>query len=224
MFASAILALAALAHTASATVFITSPVASTNWAAGQQQTLSWQDDGASPSLKDFGPAKVSLAVGNAIQQTPVQVIAEGVDVSTTASIVFTPDANAGANGNMYFIRVESISLKDPKTPQYPALSFSAKFTMSGMTGTFNSTVQAQIDGASTAPIGGATPSSAPSSTGSPASVTAANHAASGAPSASKASTTPSASAKADHSGAMTTTVSTVFALAGSAAVLAAMML
>lgn len=47
---------------------VTSPVASTSWAAGTQQTISWQDDGTSPDLKTFGPAKVTLGVGNAITQ------------------------------------------------------------------------------------------------------------------------------------------------------------
>jgi len=47
---------------------ITSPVASSTFAAGKQATISWQDDGSAPSLKDFGPAKVSIYVGNAQQQ------------------------------------------------------------------------------------------------------------------------------------------------------------
>lgn len=73
-----------------------------------------------------------------------------------------------------FIRFQSLSLMGPNNSIYPALAFSAKFTyvpaffpltqhrlilfapdrMSGMSGTFNATVQQQIDGQSTAPIGG----------------------------------------------------------------------
>lgn len=146
----------ALSATALAKVFITEPVASTTWQAGEPQTVSWNDDGTTPSLESFGPAKISIYVGNAQQQTLLQAITPSLDVSTAGSVEFTPDPKIGPNGNQYFIRIESIGLKDPAAPTAPALSFSAKFTMSGMTGTFPPDVQAQIDGASTAPIGGAT--------------------------------------------------------------------
>ncbi|TCD68791.1 hypothetical protein EIP91_009805 [Steccherinum ochraceum] len=160
------LALAACAQGALGALFITSPVASTTWAAGQQQTLSWQDDGQAPNLQAFGPALVTVAIGNAIQQTSLQTVVSSVDVSTTSSIVFTPDQTMGGNSNDYFIRIQSLGLKDATQPQYPALAFSAKFTLSGMTGQFNSTVQQQIDGTATAPIGGgaAAPTSSPAAT------------------------------------------------------------
>ncbi|KAG1886782.1 hypothetical protein F4604DRAFT_1675628 [Suillus subluteus] len=117
----------ALAASALANVFITSPVGSTTFTAGQQATVSWQDDGTSPNLTSFGPALIGIYTGNADQQ---------VD-STFSS----------------FVRFTSISLTDATNPQYPAEAFSAKFTMTGMTGTFNSTIQAEINGQSTAPIG-----------------------------------------------------------------------
>ena len=63
-FSSSLLVLAAAAAPALATVYVTSPVASTSWAAGQSQTISWQDDGASPSLSEFGTAKVGIYVGS----------------------------------------------------------------------------------------------------------------------------------------------------------------
>jgi hypothetical protein len=151
MFTKSFIVLA-LAAQAFATVFITSPVASTTFSGGKQATISWQDDGASPSLKDFGPAKVSIYVGNAQQQTSLQLITASVDVSTTASIQFTPDPTIGPNSNQYFIRIESLSLKDAKQPQYPALAFSAKFAMDNMSGTFSDAAQAQIAGQSTAPL------------------------------------------------------------------------
>lgn len=151
MFTKSFIVLA-LAAQAFATVFITSPVASTTFSGGKQATISWQDDGASPSLKDFGPAKVSIYVGNAQQQTSLQLITASVDVSTTASIQFTPDPTIGPNSNQYFVRVESLSLKDATQPQYPALAFSAKFAMDNMSGTFSDAAQAQIAGQSTAPL------------------------------------------------------------------------
>jgi hypothetical protein len=151
MFSRTLIALA-FSASALANVFITFPVASTTLTGGQQANITWQDDGKSPSLQQFGPAKISIYVGNAQQQTSLQLAGQ-VDVSTASSLSFTPDPTIGPNGNEYFIRVESISLKDATNPQYPALAFSAKFTMAGMTGTFTPAEQSQIDGQSTAPIG-----------------------------------------------------------------------
>ncbi|THV05735.1 hypothetical protein K435DRAFT_744669 [Dendrothele bispora CBS 962.96] len=149
-------ALSLFASSAFATVFITSPTQSIGFTGGQQATISWQDDGKSPSLADFGDAKVSIYTGNANQQTLLQEVTSGVNVATTASIQFVPDASIGPNGDNYFIRVESLNLKDSANTAFPALAFSSRFTMSGMSGTFNATIQAQIDGQSTAPIGGTT--------------------------------------------------------------------
>jgi len=156
--------LLALSAGAFANVFITSPVASSTFTGNQHATISWQDDGAQPSLKSFGPAKVSIYAGNAQQQTLLQTIVPSVDVSTTSSVQFTVDPSIGPNSNEYFVRIESISLKDAKAPQYPALAFSAKFTMNGMTGVFSQAVLSQIAGQSTAPLAGAT--SAPAQTSS----------------------------------------------------------
>ncbi|KAL4067427.1 hypothetical protein V8B97DRAFT_917627 [Scleroderma yunnanense] len=157
MFSSAIVSLA-LAASALANVYITAPVATTSWPGGQPAAVTWQDDGQSPSLASFGAAKFSIYVGNANQQTPLQLISASVDVANVSSLTFTPDPTIGPNSGEYFIRVESLALKDAKSPQYPALAFSAKFTLTNMSGTFNSSIQQEIDGQSTAPIGGATAS------------------------------------------------------------------
>jgi len=175
MFSKALVVLAISASTF-ATVFTTSPVASTTYSGGKEATVSWQDDGSAPTLKDFGPAMVSIYVGNALQQTRLQTISASVDVSTTSTINFTPDASIGPNGNDYFIRFESLGLKDAKAPQFPALAFSAKFTMDNMSGNFNASVKAQIDGQSTAPING--PTAAASGTGASATTTGSKAAAS----------------------------------------------
>ncbi|KAI9567698.1 hypothetical protein HD554DRAFT_931445 [Boletus coccyginus] len=164
MFSSAFVALA-LAASALANVFLTSPVASTTFTAGQQATLSWQDSGEAPSLAQFGKATFAIYVGNAIQQTPLQTIATSVNVSSTSSLTFTPQPDIGPNSDEYFIRVTSEVYKNPSSPQYFAEAFSAKFTLAGMTGSFNATLQAQIDGQSTAPIGATSTASSPSATG-----------------------------------------------------------
>jgi len=113
----------ALSASAFANVFITNPTSSTTFNGGKSATVSWQDDGKQPTLQAFGPAIVSIYAGNSQQQTLLQTITPSVDVSTTQSVVFTPDATIGPNGNEYFIRFQSISLKDATQTQYPALAF-----------------------------------------------------------------------------------------------------
>lgn len=144
----------AFAASALANVFITSPTASSTFTAGQPATLAWQDDGKAPSLLAFGAALIGIYAGNANQQTLLQTISSSLDVSTTSSVNFTPTAGIGPNSNEYFIRMDSLSLKDANNTKNPAQAFSAKFTLTDMSGSFNSTLQAEINGQSTAPIGG----------------------------------------------------------------------
>ncbi|KAG2103395.1 uncharacterized protein F5147DRAFT_278342 [Suillus discolor] len=162
MFSKAVISFA-LAGSALANVFITSPVASTTFTAGQQAIVNWQDDGLSPNLTSFGASLIGIYTGNANQQTLLQTISSSVDVSTTSSINFTPDGTIGPDSDEYFVRFTSINLKDATNSQFPAEAFSAKFTMTGMTGTFNTTVQDEINGQSTAPIGATTTATATSS-------------------------------------------------------------
>jgi len=84
-------------------------------------------------------------------------------VANIANINFTPDPTIGPSTNVYFIRFTSDSAKDPSNPTFPAESFSAKFALDNMSGTFNATVQAQISGATTAPIPNPTPTPATNS-------------------------------------------------------------
>ncbi|KAF8634375.1 hypothetical protein AX15_000945 [Amanita polypyramis BW_CC] len=140
---------------------ITSPASSTTFTAGQQATIKWQDDGAPPSLAQFGPAKVSIYTGDSAHQTPLQLIAANVDVSKTSAIEFTPDPAIGADGNNYFIRIESLSLKDPTQPQYPALAFSSKFTLTGTSGSSSANGST---GNSTAPASSSSPKASAAAT------------------------------------------------------------
>jgi hypothetical protein len=50
---------------------VTSPTASTTFTGGSQSTVSWIDDGKSPSLTAFGDASLSIYVGNAQQQVSI---------------------------------------------------------------------------------------------------------------------------------------------------------
>jgi len=160
-----------LASVAFATVYVTAPVATTTDKAGQSAVVSWIDNNIPPTLAQFGPASVAIYVGNANQQTQLQVLNGSVDVSKVSSINFTPDGSIGPDGQEYFIRIESLGSKDSTGNFYE--SFSALFTLTGMTGTFASSVSAEIAGQSTAPFGaqsssasGTGSSSTPSVTGS----------------------------------------------------------
>jgi hypothetical protein len=66
---SKVLLVFSLTSVALATVFVTSPVASTTFTGGQSAQIVWQEGGAPvPSLSTFGLAKISIYVGNAQQQ------------------------------------------------------------------------------------------------------------------------------------------------------------
>ncbi|KAK2460020.1 hypothetical protein APHAL10511_007943 [Amanita phalloides] len=190
MFAKSLL-LFYLAGSALGGVYITSPTAASTFTGGQQATINWQDDGTTPLLSQFGPSTIAIYIGNALQQTPLQTISNNTDVSKTSAIQFTADPTIGPNNKNYFVRIQSLSFMDPKMPQYNAMAFSAKFTMAGMSGSFNAAEQAQINGQSTAPLTGPTAASsgnstavsstasATTTTGSKASATAASNAAVG---------------------------------------------
>jgi len=145
-----------------ATVYITSPTATSNISAGTSFAITWQDDGNSPTLKDFGPARVGLYVGNVRQQVPVQIITDSIDVSKVQTIDFIPKADAGPNSDQYFIRFDSEGLKANGTND-PAQAFSHKFSLNNMTGSFNASVLSIIAGQSTAPFGSQTSSGSSSS-------------------------------------------------------------
>jgi hypothetical protein len=156
MFSKALIVLT-LATASFAKIFTVAPVAATKYSGGKEAVVRWQDDGSAPSLKDFGPAQISIYVGNQLQQTRLQTINSSIDVSLESQVTFTVDASIGPDSSEYFIRFESIGFKDPDAPQFPALAFSAKFTLDSMTGVFSAPVLQQIAGQSTAPLGGQTP-------------------------------------------------------------------
>ena len=210
MFAKAFLLLA-VASQAFATVFITNPVATSSFAGGSDVTVTWIESGSGPTLEDFGPSIISVYVGNAQQQTRLQTIEEDVDVSKSGSVTWKVDPSIGPDSREYFIRVESISLKDAAAPQYPALAFSAKFGLTGMSGEFSAAAQAQIAGQSTAPLAAPTAAPGAASASSGSGATTASHAASvsrAASSSGSARPTSSAGSKADEAdGALANTIS-----------------
>lgn len=195
---SKVLLVFSLISVAFATLMITQPVASTTYHGGTAGAeVAWQDNGTAPLLPAYGSSTVSIYVGNALQQTSLQLLST-VDVSSTSSVTFTPDPTIGPNGNEYFIRIQSVSGKD--STGAPLQAFSAKFSLDNMSGTFNSSVQAEISGQVTAPL-------APQSSSLSASGTTG-------PSSSTPSMTTSIGSSKSHTGTSSTTSSTASATSG----------
>ncbi|KAF8323994.1 hypothetical protein DL93DRAFT_66599 [Clavulina sp. PMI_390] len=140
MFSKAIaaLSLAALAPQALASLYITSPVASTDCSAETACQVAWNDDGTTPALGTIGICDVGLYVGNQYTQFLLQDLGN-LNIASQATASFLPNPAVGGNSNLYFIRFTATNYF-PNNDGIPWEGFSAKFTLNGMTGTFNSTV------------------------------------------------------------------------------------
>ncbi|KAG8900975.1 hypothetical protein FRB99_005649 [Tulasnella sp. 403] len=142
---------ASLASQVAATIYVTEPVASTVCDPSKAPcNVKWSDDGNQPPLASIGNCKIELCTGGQIQQTCLQILSAGIDVSQNAQIAYNANPQIGPAGTFYFIKFTSLTAKDPTNPAFPFTAYSAKFNVVG-TGTFNSTVQAQISGAAAAP-------------------------------------------------------------------------
>jgi len=193
---SVLLAAAAVFSQVSATIYVTQPVASTVCAAGAPCTLAWNDDGNAPSLATIGACSIDLCTGGVQQQTCLENLSPSTDVSQTAQLSYTVNPSIGESGNMWFIKFTSLAYKDPTNPQFPFTAFSAKVTLTGMTGTFNATVESEIQGATVAATSAAATSAVAATTAATSMVTA------------KASSTGSAAAKTTSSTAAKATGTT----------------
>jgi hypothetical protein len=140
----------AVASLASANLYVTEPVASTICSANVNCVITWNDDGTTPALGTIGPCSIALYTGGMQQQTFLQSISPSTDVSQVATVSYLPDPTVGPDGAFYFIKYTSLSYMDPTNPTYPYTAYSSKFTLNGMTGTFNASVEAQISGAASA--------------------------------------------------------------------------
>jgi len=140
MFSSILTAsfVAALVPEALAKLCITAPVMQTVCQAKQPCIIAWNDDGVSPSLSQIGNCSVGIYIGSQTTQLQLQPLGF-IDVSQQPSYNFTPNPIVGGNSPQYFIRFTSVGLSEGI---YPYEGFSAKFTLAGMTGTFNSTEEA----------------------------------------------------------------------------------
>jgi hypothetical protein len=148
--------LAALAPQALASLYITSPVASTVCQAGTSCPVTWNDDGTQPTLAMIGACTVGLYVGDQFTQYQLQPLGD-VDVATQASATFIPNASVGGPSDLYFLRFTATTYT--VNGGIPWEGFSAKFTINGMTGTFNAS-ESSLMYAPTTTLGGGTSAAA----------------------------------------------------------------
>ncbi|PWY98467.1 hypothetical protein BCV70DRAFT_212821 [Testicularia cyperi] len=135
------LAIAAAAPVMS-TIVVTLPVASTTSAGGRSLEVEWEDDGKSPTASDWGRVNIYLATGSHDVQYKLQTLDTNVSY-TKNSGSYKINSNAGPNGGYYFIRFEGTQTDATGIPE---MAFSARFTLSGMSGTFNSTIMSELSG------------------------------------------------------------------------------
>ncbi|PWN52503.1 hypothetical protein IE53DRAFT_373529 [Violaceomyces palustris] len=156
---AAVLALAlAAASPALSTLVATSPVASTTGRGGKKLDVEWKDDGTSPKISsDWGSVNIFLATGSHDVQFKLQELGTAVSPSKTSGS-YTIDPSVGPDGGYYFIRFEGTNAA---ANGIPPMAFSARFTLKGMSGQFNSTVMAELSGpGGTVSSGGAASSTA----------------------------------------------------------------
>ncbi|GAA5980325.1 hypothetical protein JCM11641_001767 [Rhodosporidiobolus odoratus] len=135
-----------LAGSTLAKVYIYKPVESSHYQPGESFTVSWRDDGTPPSWEEWGPSTIGLYTGSATSQTLLTTLGTISDPSKSSEHLITIDGQWGGNSSDYFIRIESTSSQNPETDD-PLQAFSARFTLSGMTGKFSEEVEAQLAGA-----------------------------------------------------------------------------
>ncbi|KAK0527200.1 hypothetical protein OC835_005048 [Tilletia horrida] len=142
--AAALLALTQLAH---ANIVVHSPVAATKAKGGDKLDVEWVDDGKNPTLKSYGAVNVYLCTGSSTVQYKLQTLKSDVKTSRTKGS-WKIDPNAGPNSDKYFLRFEGTNML---AGGVPPMAFSARFTLSGMKGTWNATILNTNKGASDAP-------------------------------------------------------------------------
>ncbi|KAJ3496508.1 hypothetical protein NLJ89_g10476 [Agrocybe chaxingu] len=117
-------------------LYIVEPRQGTTCRGGQLCTVTWLDDGTRPLLSAIGVSTIGLYTG---KQQLVQRIAP-VDVSTAQSLTFTPNPAAGPNSDDYYISITSTTLKGNESIPYSG--FSAWFSLTGMSGSFDTPLPA----------------------------------------------------------------------------------
>ncbi|GAA5846057.1 hypothetical protein JCM11251_005400 [Rhodosporidiobolus azoricus] len=147
------LAALSLLPAALAKVYIYKPVASSYYAPGDSFTVSWRDDGESPSWTEWGASTLTLMTGSATSQTVLSDLGTLSSASSQHEVLITIDGSWGPDSSDYFIRVQSDAGKAANGD--PLQAFSARFRLQEMTGEWSPAVQAQLAG-SAVPAAGTT--------------------------------------------------------------------
>jgi len=134
----------ALSTIVNAVLVPTAPIAATEWDARRAQVVEWIDDNQEPRLNDLANISIQLFTGSTFQQSFLQDLTGTRNIKGTRnSISVRFDQDLGPDGQYYFLRFRSDDLTEDV--------FSAKFTLDHMTGTFNSTIQAQLSASGALP-------------------------------------------------------------------------
>lgn len=137
---------------------------STTGHGGKQLTVEWNDNGQAPRRRDWGRVNIFLATGSQNVQYKLQTLDTNVDYNAGQGS-YHIDPTVGPTGGYYFLRLEGTNTT---THSVPAMAFSARFRLEDMTGTFNSTVMATVQGTSGTAQLSATSASASSTPSAPA--------------------------------------------------------
>ncbi|KAM0746840.1 hypothetical protein T439DRAFT_383868 [Meredithblackwellia eburnea MCA 4105] len=122
-----------------ASIYITNPIATTTLQGNKSFTITWLSDtgdgaGVTPLASSFGPTTIGLYTGSSTQQTLLLNLGTVSDPSKTKSLKATVPVTVGPSSAFYFLRFQSISATS--SSGVPLQAFSARFTLSKMTGQF----------------------------------------------------------------------------------------
>ncbi|KZT28234.1 hypothetical protein NEOLEDRAFT_1129584 [Neolentinus lepideus HHB14362 ss-1] len=112
-----------------AELYVVSPTSGSTCQAGQPCTVTWLDDGVEPLLSSIGACTIGLYTGS---DELLQEI-EPVNVASSLSLQFAPNAAVGPNGDGYYVRFASVSLRQTNSST-PYISYSPFFRLDGMSG------------------------------------------------------------------------------------------
>ncbi|GAA5873913.1 hypothetical protein JCM1840_000227 [Sporobolomyces johnsonii] len=154
-FLSTLLLLGAAIASVSAGPYLVKPTADDSFNAGKQFTVTWIDNNNAPTAEAFGASTLYIATGSSTQHTNLATLGNVASPSNTTEVKITVDASWGPDSDLYFILLQSNSGTDSNG--IPLQSFSARFSLTKMTGTFSSAVLAQISGVTSgAPVASST--------------------------------------------------------------------
>ncbi|KAF8351923.1 hypothetical protein F5887DRAFT_6100 [Amanita rubescens] len=204
----------------SAEIYVTQPASGDSCHGGKSCTVSWVDNGVPPLLSSIGVVRVGLYTGDLqLVQTIVPV-----DVSTSHSLTFTPNPQAGPNSGAYYVAfISSDGSYHGYTPNFALDGMSGSFSSPDPSATSGIAVPSSLTYPSGSASGSTTPPSARSTTVTGTSLSGASSGTSGAGTSTLASTRlPSSSGTSSlpTSSSPTTTFSTQATITPSSAAVA----